>query len=62
MATRRCRGQHGIGERGPQLVGPFEGPREAEQLVFDVGQVSLGAAHLEQRGGVGLDVWGGRHG
>ena len=48
-------GQGGVGEGGAQLVGPFEGPGEPEQLVFDLGQLSLGAAHLEQRVGVGLD-------
>ena len=54
--------QRGIGERGPQLVGPLEGPGEPEQLVLDVGEVPLGAAHLEQRVGVRLDAGGRRHG
>src|SRR5262245_45488523 len=51
LAPRRGDGR--VGERIPQLVGPLEGLREAEQLLLDVAEGAFRPGHVEQGIGIG---------
>jgi hypothetical protein len=49
-----------VGELVPQLVGAFEDPGEAEELVLHLAEVALGPGDGEERVCVDLDALG-RH-